>query len=30
MAVTGHKSVPSLAVYQCVSNQEKLQMGFAV
>ena len=30
MAVTGHKSVSSLAVCQRVSNQDKLQMGLAV
>lgn len=30
MAVTGHTSVSSLAVYQRVSNQDKLQMGLAV
>ena len=27
MSVTGHKSVSPLAIYQCVSNTEKLQMA---
>ena len=30
MAITGHKSVNSLAIYQKVSNSEKLQMGWCM
>ena len=30
MSVTGHKSVSSLAIYQRVSDQEKLDMGQAL
>ena len=27
MAVSGHKSIQSLAIYQCVQADEKLMMG---
>ena len=30
MAVTGHKSVSSLSVYQRVSDEEKMAMGKAI
>ena len=30
MAVTGHKSVSSLAVYQRVSDSEKIEMGKSI
>lgn len=30
MAITGHKSIHSLAIYQCVSANEKMMMGMSL
>ena len=30
MSLTGHKSLASLAIYQCVNSNEKMRMGFSL
>ena len=30
MSITGHKSIESLAIYQCVQEDEKLKMGMSL